>query len=94
MLDADRHPYRINVGDPQVDDFVETQTCRIGGEKHRPMFRIRRLRDHALDLFVAQNGGQRLVLTRRRDSERRPVALQRRVKEETQAVRRHVARTP
>jgi len=58
------------------------------------MLRIRRVRNHALDLVVAQDGGQRLVLTWRRNRERRAVTLQRRVKEEPQPVRHDIAGTP
>ena len=41
------------------------------------MFRICRLRDDLLDLFAAQNRREFLPLARRRDGERRTVALQR-----------------
>ena len=77
-----------------MQDFVQSQARGIGREKHRAMLRIRRVRDHVLDLFAAQNRGQRLPLPRRRDRERRAVALQRRVIEEPQPVRHDIAGTP
>ena len=58
------------------------------------MLRIRRLRDHLLDLFAAQNRGECLPLARRRDRERRAVTLQRGVKEKAQPVRHDIAGTP
>jgi hypothetical protein len=58
------------------------------------MLRIRRVSDHPLDFFAAQNRRELLPLARRRDRERRLVALQRRVEEEPQSVRHDIAGTP
>src|SRR4029453_19250382 len=55
LFNADGHPCRINISDPKVQDFVESQARGVGREEHRAMFWIRRLADHPLDLFAAQN---------------------------------------
>jgi hypothetical protein len=94
LLHAYRHSCRINVGDPKVQDFVESQARCVGREEHRAMLRIRRVHDHLLDFFAAQNRGELLPLARRRNGEGRAVAFQRRVKEEPQPVRHHIAGAP
>ncbi len=95
LLDANRHPRRIDVGDAQVEHFVQPQAGRVGRQQHRAMLQIRRVGDHPLrPPRDSRSPGSLPGWRMRRNRERRPVALQRRVVEKPQPVDDDVAGIP
>ncbi len=94
LLDADRHPRRVDVGDPEMDHLVEPQAGGVGRHEHRPVFEIRRVGDQPLHVLPAEQRRELARLSHRRNPEGRPVTLQRRVIEERQRMHDDVAGTP
>jgi hypothetical protein len=65
-----------------------------GGQSHRAVCRIRRVRDQPLDVLTTQHGGPRPGWPRRRHAERGPGARPHRAVEEPTRIDGEVARAP
>jgi hypothetical protein len=94
LLNANRHPRRVDIADSQVQDLIQPQPSGIGRHQHRPMLLVGGVGDEPVHFLTTHEGRQFARLPRGRDRERRPVALQRRVVKEAEAVDHDVAGTP
>jgi hypothetical protein len=74
-FDANGHARRVDVPNPQVQDLVQSQAGGIGRHQHRALFLVGRVGDQPLHFLATQEDRQFARLPRRRDRERRPVAL-------------------
>ena len=74
--DAQEHPLRIDVGNPQEQTFTESQATRIDRGQTDPVHRRAHARENRLDFLPAQDHGQFLFPGRAQEFEAGPVALE------------------
>jgi len=94
LLDANRHPRRIDIGDAEVQDLAQPQAGRVGGQDDRAMSEIHHVRDQSLDVRAARNGGERGRTPWRGHAEGHAVACQGRVVEKAERLHDDVAPAP
>ena len=75
-VDMDHHAGAVDIGDFEVETFVESQAARIDGGEIGVILEGFDLRKNASDFFNAENGGKASLILGSEDSEDVPVSLE------------------